>query len=76
LLAIIGGTGSISTAVSGPAMGRINDKLGPEKVLPIWSWLPVAVLVIFALIALSDRAKGGYKIEKLTAANENANKGA
>lgn len=64
-LAIIGGTGSISTAVAGPVMGKINDALGPRKVLPIWSLLPVALFVVFSLIYLSDRARGGYQIEKL-----------
>ncbi len=64
-LALIGGTGSISTAVAGPVMGLINDKLGPEKVLPIWSGLPVVICLVFLLIYLSDKAKGGYKVEKI-----------
>ena len=34
LLAIIGASGSISTAVAGPAMGWINDTYGAEAVLP------------------------------------------
>jgi len=67
-LAIIGGSGSISTAVAGPVMGWINKTFGPEKVLPIWSALPVVLLIVFVLIALSDKAKGGYKVEKLSAA--------
>jgi MFS family permease len=65
LLALIGGTGSISTAVAGPVMGKINDLYGPKAVLPIWSSLPVVIFVVFLLIHLSDRAKGGYKIEKI-----------
>lgn len=64
-LALIGGTGSISTAVAGPVMGLINDKLGPEKVLPIWAILPVVISIVFFLIYLSDRAKGGYRVEKI-----------
>ncbi|HOJ32585.1 MAG TPA: MFS transporter [Candidatus Hydrogenedentes bacterium] len=64
-LALIGGTGSISTAVAGPVMGLINDKLGPEKVLPIWAILPVVICIVFFLIYLSDRAKGGYRVEKI-----------
>jgi fucose permease len=69
LLAIVGGTGSISTAVALPVMGKINDTYGPEKVLPIWSALPVVLLVIFTLIYLSDRAKGGYKVEHIGGGN-------
>ncbi len=64
-LAIIGAAGSISTAVSGPVMGAINDKFGAERVLPIWASLPVVLAVIFALIYFSDKAKGGYKVEKI-----------
>jgi len=65
LLAIVGGSGSISTAVAGPVMGKINDVFGPEKVLPIWSSLSVVLLVVFSLIYLSDKAKGGYKAEHI-----------
>jgi len=65
LLALIGSTGNISTAVAGPVMGKINDTWGPKSVLPIWSALPVVLLVIFLLIYLSDRAKGGYIIEHI-----------
>jgi len=61
LLAVIGATGSFSTAVAGPVMGYINDTYGPDKVLPIWALLPVAILVVFTLVALHDRARGGYK---------------
>ena len=64
-LAVIGGTGSISTAVAGPVMGKINDTFGADKVLPIWSALPAILFVVFVLIYLSNRAKGGYKIEKI-----------
>ncbi len=69
-LAIIGGTGSISTAVAGPVMGWINDTFGPERVLAIWSALPVILLIVFGALYLADRAKGGYKIEKIGPGNE------
>ena len=64
-LAVIGGVGSFSTSLSGPIMGRINDEVGAESVLPIWAILPAIITVIFVLIYLSDRAKGGYRVEKL-----------
>jgi MFS family permease len=65
LLAIIGASGSFSTAVAGPVMGWINREYGAERVLPIWAILPVALTVIFALVYLSDRAKGGYRVESI-----------
>jgi MFS family permease len=65
LLALIGGTGSISTAVAGPVMGWINDTFGPKMVLPIWSSLPVVIFIVFMLVHLYDRSKGGYQIEKI-----------
>jgi MFS family permease len=67
-LAIIGAAGSFSTALAGPVMGMINDKYGPDKVLPTWAILPVAICVIFAMIHVSDRAHGGYRVEQLGAA--------
>jgi MFS family permease len=69
-LAIIGGTGSISTAVAGPVMGWLNDTFGADKVLPIWAALPVVIFVVFTIIYLSDKAKGGYKAEVLARAEK------
>jgi fucose permease len=66
-LAIIGGSGSFATAISGPAMGWINDHYGPRAVLPIWAILPAVLFVIFGLVYLRDRAAGGYKVERLEA---------
>ena len=69
LLAIIGASGSISTAVAGPIMGWINDTYGAEAVLPTWAILPAILFGVFALICLSDRATGGYRVERLIRAN-------
>jgi len=69
LLAIVGASGSISTAVAGPTMGWINDTYGAEAVLPTWAILPAILFGVFALIYLSDRAKGGYRVERLTRAH-------
>jgi MFS family permease len=66
LLAIVGASGSIATAVSGPTMGWINDTYGAEAVLPGWAILPAILSGIFVLIWVSDRAKGGYRIQHLT----------
>ena len=65
LLAIIGATGSISTAIAGPVMGWINDRYGANRVLSIWAILPVVVAVIFTGIYLSDRLRGGYRVEHI-----------
>ena len=65
LLAIIGASGSISTAIAGPVMGWINEQYGAKAVLPIWAILPAALTVIFLLIVLADRAKGGYRVEQI-----------
>ena len=69
LLAIIGASGSISTAVAGPTMGWINDTYGAEAVLPTWATLPAILFGVCALIYLSDRATGGYRVERLIRAN-------
>lgn len=50
-------------------MGWINDTYGAEAVLPTWAILPAILFGVFALIYLSDRATGGYRVERLTRAN-------
>jgi MFS family permease len=65
LLAIIGASGSIATAISGPLMGRINDAYGAGSVLPIWAALPAALTVVFGGLAWADSARGGYRAEAL-----------
>jgi fucose permease len=67
LLAIIGATGSFSTAIAGPLMGWINDRYGASHVLSIWAVLPAALVVIFTVIYLRDRMRGGYRIERIDA---------
>ena len=65
LLAIIGASGAVSTALAGPVMGWINDTYGTSAVLPTWAILPAALTLVFLLIYLVDRSKGGYRIEHL-----------
>ena len=67
LLAIIGASGAVSTALAGPLMGWIADTYGAAAVLPAWALLPAALCVVFVLISLSDRSRGGYRIEPLKA---------
>ncbi len=65
LLAIVGASGAFSTAIAGPIMGWINDTYGANRVLSIWAILPVMVAVIFTGIYLTDRVRGGYRIEHI-----------
>jgi MFS family permease len=65
-MAVIGATGSFATALSGPIMGWLSATYGTEQVLPIWSALPLLLVVIFGAIYMADRAKGGYRAEKIS----------
>jgi fucose permease len=65
LLAIIGASGSFSTAIAGPIMGWISERFGTEHVLAYWAVLPLAVAIIFGAIYSYDRRRGGYAVEKL-----------
>jgi MFS family permease len=67
-LAVIGAAGSFSTALAGPVMGWINDTYGAARVLPTWAILPVVLSVIFSLIYVADKARGGYRVEQISAA--------
>lgn len=65
LLAVIGATGSFSTAVAGPVLGWMNKAYGPEEALRLWSIVPVALIFVFGAIYFYDRARGGYKAEEI-----------
>ena len=66
-LAMVGAAGAFSTAVAGPVMGWINNTYGATNVLPIWAVLPVLIALIFGILHLVDRARGGYRIERVGA---------
>lgn len=66
-LAMVGAAGAFSTAVAGPVMGWINNTYGAANVLPIWAVLPVAIALIFGILHWVDRARGGYRIERVDA---------
>jgi len=66
-LAVVGAAGAFSTAVAGPVMGWINNTYGAAHVLPMWAVLPVAIALIFGIVHLVDRARGGYRIERVDA---------
>jgi len=48
-------------------MGSINDRYGASRVLSIWAVLPAALVVIFTGLYLTDRLRGGYRIERIDA---------
>lgn len=64
-MAMVGAAGAFSTAVAGPVMGWINNTYGATNVLPIWAVLPVAIALIFGILHWVDRARGGYRIERV-----------
>jgi fucose permease len=65
LLGLMGATGMASAGFSQPAMGKLYETYGPEGALRYLVILPIALVAIFGLVYLSDRARGGYKAEKL-----------
>jgi hypothetical protein len=68
LLAIIGASGSFSTAIAGPVMGWISEIYGTGSVLAYWALLPCVVAAIFGAIYVYDRNRGGYAVERLPGA--------
>ncbi len=57
----------LSDAFVVPLMGRMYDVWEPNRALHSIALLPVFVAVVFALIALRDRANGGYRTVQLSA---------
>ena len=68
LLAILGGTGNLAASRIQPIMGGWYDDYGPAAALRYVGFLPIVTTVAFALIFLYFRARGGYQVEKLEAA--------
>jgi MFS family permease len=65
LLGLMGATGMASAGFSQPVMGKLYESYGPEGALRYLVVLPIALVVVFGLVWLSDRARGGYKVQKL-----------
>ena len=65
-LALVGGIGSFSTAVGGPAFGFLIDKHEVVGALQRWAAVPALITVVFLGLFLYDHfVRGGYKPEKL-----------
>jgi len=67
LLAMTGAAGNVGVALANPAFGRISDMKGgePQAALPYVVILPIVTILVFGAIFLMDKAKGGYKAEKI-----------
>ena len=61
LISIMGGTGMLSVAVALPIMGARIDKYGAGAALQMVAVLGAILAVIFGLLYLYFRGKGGYK---------------
>jgi MFS family permease len=64
-LAIIGGVGMLAVNFVLPVMGRVYDVSGGAAALRVVGILPVALIVVFGVLFAADRARGGYRAEKL-----------
>lgn len=67
LLALIGSAGMLSDAFVVPMMGRMYDAWGPAPALRSMAVFPVVVAVVFGLMVLRDRSRGGYRVTELAA---------
>jgi MFS family permease len=74
LLGLMGAAGMASAGAAQPIMGNMYTKFGPGGSLLHMSVLPAILFIIFLAIFMSDKAKGGYKIEKLGEADASASK--
>ena len=64
-LALMGGIGMLSVSWVLPYMGKVYDAKGGPAALEAVCVLPVALFIIFGALWLADRAKGGYKAERI-----------
>lgn len=69
LLGLMGAAGNLSVSLVLPLMGHVQDisKDHPELALRYMAILPAILIVVFAVIYFSDKAKGGYRPEVLNA---------
>ncbi|HEX2612944.1 MAG TPA: MFS transporter [Fibrobacteria bacterium] len=69
LISIVGGAGMLSIAVALPIMGARIDAMGAGNAgaaLKLISNLPIVLFVVFGLVYLGYRAKGGYKAKGIS----------
>jgi MFS family permease len=61
LMNLMGGCGMLAIAVILPIMGKNLDQYGAGSAMKIVALLPVILLVVFGLLYLYFRSRGGYK---------------
>jgi hypothetical protein len=64
-LAIVGGMGTLAAAIFTWILGGMYDRLGPRLALRYMAVLPVVLIVVFTVLWLNDRRRGGYRVVKL-----------
>jgi fucose permease len=65
-MGVIGAAGNLSVALILPLIGRIYDNSGPAIALRSLVVFPILLVALFGAIWLHDRARGGYKIVRLS----------
>jgi MFS family permease len=68
LMGLMGAAGMVSAGFAQPVMGKLLDRFkdNPAASLQYAAFLPAVLVVIFGIIYLSDRARGGYKAATLS----------
>jgi MFS family permease len=61
LLSLMGGAGMLSVAIVLPLMGGRMDRLGPGAALQMVAGLGAILAVVFGLLWLYFRSRGGYR---------------
>jgi MFS family permease len=62
---LMGGSGMLAIAVALPIMGAKLDTQGPGAALHLVSYLAIVLVVIFTVLYMYFRSKGGYKAESI-----------
>ncbi|MCC6484386.1 MAG: MFS transporter [Armatimonadetes bacterium] len=65
LLGLMGAAGMAAAGLAQPILGEMQQKLGTSGALQAMAILPAVLVVVFGLVYLSDRAKGGYRAIRL-----------
>ena len=64
-LAIMGGVGMFSVSIVLPMMGRVFDTSGPAVALRSMAVLPLILVLIFGIVYVVLKRRGGYRKEEL-----------
>jgi len=64
-MGLMAASGFLGSAFVIERMGSIYDTDGPAAAFRFAAWLPVGLFVVFTLVWLGFRARGGYRVEQL-----------